>query len=331
MSEWRWSAGTARGPGGSRNFKLWMPKTRETNSAWPLVMLLHGCTHDAQDMAEISGMNDVAEANGFLTVYPEQSRLANLLKCWNWFDPKHQTRDAGEPSILAAVVEQVRSTQNIDAERVYLVGVSAGGAMASILAATYPELFAAVAIFAGAEFKAATSVSEGFAVMERGGPDPVRQGQLAFEAMSSGLARKKRRRMPVIVFHGTVDTRVNIVNADQAIAQWSKTNACLAAEHSENRFALTEEIVSGEAPNGYAYRKHIYREPDASLLMEKWLVQGLGHAWSGSPRASKYGDPQGPNASAEIWRFFCEAGSDRASSLTSSNSGQQEVSGETAK
>ena len=113
--------------------------------------------------------------------------------------------------------------------------------MASILAATYPELFAAVAIFAGAEFKAATSVSEGFAVMERGGPDPVQQGQLAFEAMSSGLARKKRRRMPVIVFHGTVDTRVNIVNADQAIAQWSKTNACLAAEHSEKRVCPDRE------------------------------------------------------------------------------------------
>ena len=123
--------------------------------------------------------------------------------------------------------------------------------------------------------------------MERGGPDPVRQGQLAFEAMSSGLARKKRRRMPVIVFHGTADTRVNIVNADQVIAQWSKTNACLAAEHSENGFALTEEIVSGEASNGYAYRKHIYRESDARLLMEKWLVQGLGHAWSGSPRGEQ--------------------------------------------
>ena len=331
MSEWRWSAGTARGPGGSRNFKLWMPKTRERNSAWPLVMLLHGCTHNAQDLAEISGMNDVAEANGFLTVYPEQSRLANLLKCWNWFDPMHQTRDGGEPSILAAVVEQVRSTQNIDAERVYLVGVSAGGAMASILAATYPELFAAVAIFAGAEFKAASSVSEGFAVMERGGPDPVQQGQLAFEAMSSGLARKKRRRMPVIVFHGTVDTRVNIVNADQVIAQWSKTNACLAAEHSEKGFALSEEIVPSAAPNGYAYRRHMYKEPDSSLLMEKWLVQGLGHAWSGSPKASKYGDPQGPNASGEIWRFFCEVGSDRESSLESRSSGQQEVSGETAK
>ena len=115
-------------------------------------MMLHGCTHDAEDMAQISGMNEVAEVNQFLVVYPEQSRLANLMKCWNWFDPKHQARDAGEPSILAATVDKVRSTHNVDADRVYVVGVSAGGAMASILGATYPDLFAAIAVFAGAEF-----------------------------------------------------------------------------------------------------------------------------------------------------------------------------------
>src|SRR5208337_1324481 len=206
MTEKGWIEGTARAAGGSRDFKLWVPASSEKGHASPLILVLHGCTHDAKDMEEISGMNKLAESNRFLVAYPEQSRLANLMKCWNWFLPKHQARDAGEPSILAAVVEQVCSTHHVNCDRIYLVGVSAGGAMASILAATYPELFAAVAVFAGAEFKAATSVTEGFAAMERGGPDPVRQGQLAFEAMSSGLARKKRRRMPVIVFHGTADT-----------------------------------------------------------------------------------------------------------------------------
>jgi poly(hydroxyalkanoate) depolymerase family esterase len=307
----KWIAGSARAAGGSRNFKLWVPATLEgsleTGRAWPLVMLLHGCTHDAEDMAEISGMNEVAETNQFLVVYPEQSRLANLLKCWNWFHPKHQTRDAGEPSILAAVVDQVRSTHNVDPERVYVAGVSAGGAMASILAATYPDLFAAVGVFAGAEFKAATSTSEALAALQHGGPDPVRQGQLAFDAMRGVLAGKNRRRMPLIVLHGTLDDRVSLVNADQTIAQWSKTNACLAAERAENGFALTEKIIEGKVPDGYAYHRHIYVEADARLLMEKWLVQGLGHAWSGSPKPSRYGDPKGPNASAEIWRFFCEA------------------------
>ncbi len=326
MAQEGWISGTARAAGGPRNYKLYVPASLEKGKASPLVMMLHGCTHDAEDTAEISGMNDVAEVSRFLVVYPEQSRLANLMKCWNWFDPKHQARDAGEPSILAAVVDQVRSTHNVDPDRVYVAGVSAGGAMASILGATYPDLFAAIAVFAGTEFKAATSVSGGFAAMAHGGPDPVQQGQLAFEAMRGGLARKKRRRMPVIVFHGTADTRVSLVNAEQAIAQWSKTNARLAAEHSESGFALTEKVIGGQVPDGYAYRKHVYVEADARLLMEKWLVQGLGHAWSGSPKPSKYGDPKGPNASAEIWRFFCETGSNSTASLSSPDSSHRESS-----
>ena len=314
MADRGWTAGSARASGGSRNFKLWVPATLNKGRAAPLVLLLHGCTHDAAETAEISGMNEVADANGFLVAYPEQSRLANLLKCWNWFDPKHQTRDAGEPSILAAVVDQVCSTHNVDPDRVYVAGVSAGGAMACILAATYPDLFAAAAILAGAEFKAAISMSEGLAAMKRGGPDPARQGQLAFEAMRAGLRKKDKRRMPVIVFHGTADTRVNPVNADQTVAQWSKTNACLAAEQAEDGFALTENVTRGEVPGGYAYQKHSYVEANARLLMEKWLVDGLGHAWPGSPQPSKYADPKGPNASAEIWRFFCEAGSNSMAS-----------------
>lgn len=324
MAERGWIAGTARTVGGLRNFKLWIPETLENGGARPLVMMLHGCTHDAEDTAEISAMNEVAEANHFLVVYPEQSRRANLLKCWNWFNPKHQTRAAGEPLILAAVVDKVCSTQNVDRDRVYIAGVSAGGAMASILAATYPDLFAAVAIFAGAEFKAASSLSEAITAMKQGGPDPVRQGELAFEAMRVGLARKKRLRMPVIVFHGTADTRVNPVNADQVIAQWGKTNACLATEHLETGLVLTESVVNSEASEDYAYRKHIYAET-GGLLMEKWMVQGLGHAWSGSPKPSTYGDPKGPNASAEIWRFFCEAGSKSASSSSPPRSSDQEM------
>jgi len=315
-----WTAGIVRAAGGSRNFKLWIPTTLESGQPWPLLMLLHGCRLDAEHMAAISGMNDVAEANRFLVVYPEQSRRANLLRCWNWFRPEHQERGAGEPSILAAVVGQIRSTYNVDPDRFYVAGVSAGAAMATILAATYPDLFTPLAVSAGAEFKAASSASEGFAVMKRGGPDPTRQGQLAFEVMRSGLAQTKRQRMPVIVFHGTADDRVALVNSDQVIAQWCKTNACLAVEHAETGFSLTESVISSQVPGGYAYQKHIYVEHGSRLLMEKWLVRGLGHAWSGSPKPSKYGDPKGPNASAEIWRFFCAAGLNSTASLSTPGS-----------
>jgi len=321
--------GTARAVGGSRHFKLWIPSTHESERPRPLLMLLHGCTHDAAHMAEISGMNHVAEANHFLVVYPEQTRRVNLMKCWRWFHPGHQTRDAGEPSILAAVVDQVRSTHPVDPDRVYVAGISAGGAMAAILAAAYPDLFAAVAVSAGVEFQAATSLSEGIATTKRGGPDPILQGQLAFEAMRIGLSRKKKRRMPAVIFHGTADTRVSPINAEQAIAQWGKTNACLAAEDSENGFFLTEKVVGGKVPDGYAYQRHLYVEADSRLLMEKWLIHGLGHAWSGSPQPSKYGDPKGPNASAEIWRFFCETAT-HATACVSPPNPVQTKSSETA-
>jgi poly(hydroxyalkanoate) depolymerase family esterase len=307
MTERGWIAGSAHVAAGARNFKLWSPAALEQGRAFPLVVMLHGCTHDAMEMARISGMNELADARRFLVLYPEQSRRANLLRCWKWFHPRHQARDAGEPSILAAVVRQVCSAHPVDPERIYLAGVSAGGAMVSILAATYPELFAAAAICAGAEFKAAASMSEAFTVMKRGGPDPEQQGQLAFDAMRAGLACKQRRRMPVIVFQGTADPYVHMVNAGQVIAQWTATNARLAASLGERSLAVTEEVTAGQVPGGHAYQRHIFVEKDGRLLLEEWVVKGLGHAWSGSPQRSRYGDPRGPNASAEIWRFFSEA------------------------
>lgn len=309
MAEQRWITGSAHAEGGSRHYKLWVPATLDKAAAAPLLLFLHGCTHGPDEMAEISGMNAVAEANRFLVAYPEQTRFANLLKCWNWFNPKHQSRNNGEPSILAAIVAQVCIDQKVDPDRIFVAGVSAGGAMAVIAAATYPDLFGGIAVVAGGEFKAATGVTEALSVLKHGGPDPARQGQAAFEAMRDGLARRNPRRMPVIVFHGTEDDKVNPIHADQVIAQWSKTNACLAAHHGENGFSLSDKIVDGRVPQGHSYQQHVYTDQAGRLLMEKWIVEGLGHAWPGSPHAGAYADPKGPNASAEIWRFFTDAGS----------------------
>lgn len=312
MTKQQWIIGSARAAGGARNYKLWVPASLNQDEPVPLLVVLHGCTHNADDMAEISGINHVAETNRFLVVYPEQSFLSNMMKCWNWFDPKHQSRDAGEPSILAAIVEQVRSIRPVDADRTYVAGVSAGGAMAVIAAATYPDLFAGLAVSAGGEFKAATSVLEGLKIMKQGGPDPAQQGRAAFDAMKPGLERKTRRRMPVIVFHGTADDRVAPLNAEQIIAQWSTTNACLAAHNGEKDFAVFENSIDGQVPGGRSYRRRDYHDQTGALLMESWLVEGMGHAWSGSPIEHTYGDPKGPNASEEIWRFFATTTNSRS-------------------
>lgn len=268
-------------------------------------MMLHGCTQNVEDLAAISGMNAVADREGFLVVYPEQSRRANFLKCWNWFEAHHQARGAGEPAILAGIVKEIQNSYNIDADRIFVVGVSAGGAMAVVMGATYPDLFSAIGVFAGVEFKAATSRASAFGLLRHGGPDPVRQGRLAFEAMSAGLRERPKARMPVIVFQGSNDHRVPRGAADQVIAQWTETNACMASS-GKQADPLVEQVTEGSVTNGYSFTKRTYSDP-YGLLMEKWMVDGLGHAWSGSPRPSRYGDPKGPKASEEIWRFFRES------------------------
>jgi len=298
-----WTSATIRTNFGSRQYKLWIPAEHDMQAPVPLVMMLHGCTQQSEDFAAISGMNTLADRERFLVVYPEQSRRANFLKCWNWFEAHHQARGAGEPAILAGIIREIQNSRNIDADRIFVVGVSAGGGMAIVMAATYPDLFSAIGVFAGVEFKAATSRASAFGLLRHGGPDPVRQGQLAFEAMRPGLREKARRRMPVIVFQGSNDHRVPRGAADQVIAQWAETNACMAATGGRRADPLAEQVTEGSVTNGYTFTKRTYSDLHG-LLMEKWVVHGLGHAWSGSPQPSRYGDPGGPKASEEIWRFF---------------------------
>jgi poly(hydroxyalkanoate) depolymerase family esterase len=308
-----WVSGSVSTSAGSRNYALWVPaayQNRDKHKAWPLVMMLHGCMQTPQDLAAISGMNAVAEKNNFLVVYPEQTKEANPLRCWNWFDAKDQTRSSGEPALLAATIHQVASTHKIDATRVYVAGISAGAAMAIVMGATYPDLFSGVGIIAGLAFKSATNVERGLGAMKQGGPDPKQLGRLAFEAMSNsgGSSGKVARRLPVIVFHGDADPYVSLVNADQVIVQWATTNDYLD-DGKDNNSVKSEPFrtIEGAVSGGHSYVRSVYVDRAGRLLMEKWIVKGLGHAWSGSPTAAPFADPKGPNASEEMWRFFCES------------------------
>lgn len=305
-----WVSGSVSNASGARNYALWVPsayQNRDKRKPWQLVMMLHGCMQKPEDLAAISGMNLVADKYNFLVVYPEQTKEANPLRCWNWFDPKHQERNSGEPSLLAAIVQQVGSTHNVDGRRVYVAGISAGAAMAVVMGATYPDLFSGVGVMAGLAFKAGTTVETGLAAMKQGGPDPKQLGLLAFKAKGDNVRRKSLRSMPVIVFHGDADPYLNPVNADQVIAQWAKTNDYLD-DGKDNESVKPEpaRTFEGSVPAGHSFIRYVYGDRSGRLLMEKWIVKGLGHAWSGSPAAAPFADPNGPDASAEMWRFFGE-------------------------
>ncbi|WP_081424591.1 PHB depolymerase family esterase [Deinococcus soli (ex Cha et al. 2016)] len=289
------TTGSATGAGVTRAYTLYTPAAG-AGAARPLVVMLHGCTQSPADFAAGTRMNDLADTQGFLVVYPEQPSSANQNRCWNWFDPAHQARGQGEPAAIRAVVDAVKGRVNVDAARVYVAGLSAGAAMSVIMGATYPDVFSGVGVASGLEFRAATSSSAAFTAMNSGGPNPDVQGTAAYNAMGTF-----KRTVRTIVFHGSSDYTVYPVNGDQVAAQWVQTND-LADDGQDNGSRSTAQVTtrSGTVSGGRAYSVKTF----AGGVVEQWSVTGMGHAWSGGSTAGSYTDPKGPDASAELWRFF---------------------------
>jgi poly(hydroxyalkanoate) depolymerase family esterase len=285
---------------GTRDYRLYVPSGYQGQDSVPLIVMLHGCRQDAEDFAAGTQMNVLAEREGFFVLYPEQRLGTNLLNCWNWFEPSNQERGSGEPSIIAGVTERVITQYNIDMDRVYVVGISAGGAMTTIMGATYPDLYSAIGVHSGLEYKAADNSWAAQAAQRDGGPDPDKQGYSAFLS-----AREEARVLPTIVFHGEEDEEVDVVNAHQTLSQWAQTND-YSHDGSDND-GITDEpadILRGQAPEGYHYVRYVYENPEGDAVMEKWIIEGLGHAWSGGDFEGSYTDPEGPDASEKMVRFF---------------------------
>ncbi len=285
---------------GDRSYKLFVPKSIAPGKAAPLVVMLHGCTQDPDQFATGTRMNLLAEKEGFLVLYPDQPRSAHAFKCWNWFSPSNQVRGKGEPAAIVGMVEQVAKKHFVDRGAVFATGISAGGAMTAVLGAAYPDVFAAIGVASGLEYGAASSEMEGRKAMSAGGPDPAVAGRKAFEAAGANA-----RLVPTIVFHGADDHIVAPVNADQAVGQWAQTNDLAAdGKDDDSLDALPDGKEEGQAPNGKRYTRWFFKDKAGRVMLQKVVVSGMGHAWSGGDAAGSYTDPQGPDASGLTWEFF---------------------------
>jgi poly(hydroxyalkanoate) depolymerase family esterase len=263
---------------GQRTYKLFTPSSY-VGEPMPLVVMLHGCTQTPDDFAAGTQMNALGEELGFLVAYPLQSSSANANGCWNWFKSFDQQKDKGEPALLAGITREIMVDRAVDVSRVYVAGLSAGGAMAAILGMTYPELFAAIGVHSGLPCGAATDVVSAFAVMKRG-------------AKSVAIARSAQA-VPTIVFHGERDQTVNPANADAVLEQFNLSSA---------QYQTTSENSS----KGMRYSKSVHLTDSGKPMFEKWLVNGAGHAWSGGSARGSYTEPRGPDASREMVRFFLQ-------------------------
>jgi poly(hydroxyalkanoate) depolymerase family esterase len=281
---------------GARAYKLYVPAS-PSQAPRPLVVMLHGCTQSADDFATGTQMNRLADEHGFLVVYPEQSAQANMSRCWNWFQPQDQLRDAGEPSLIAGIVREVAARHGADLHRVYVAGLSAGAAMAVVLGETYPDLFAGVGVHSGLPYGAAHDIPSAMAAMKGG-----RSG-LPGVQVSPGVAawapKKAVRAVPTIIFHGDRDHTVQQTNASQVALQ-----ATQAHQTAPGAPALTTDVQGGTASGGRRYSRTVHADSTGQARIEVWTIHGAGHAWSGGDARGSYTDCTGPDASAEMVRFF---------------------------
>ena len=270
---------------GSRAYKLYIP-SRYRDERRPLIVMLHGCTQSPDDFAAGTRMNFAAEEHTCFVVYPEQAVAANSSKCWNWFNSRDQKRGQGEPSLIAGITRQVMADYKIDPHRIYIAGLSAGGAAAAVAGDAYPDLYAAVGVHSGLACGVARDLPSAFAAM---------RGE------HSGREHKRRRHpgevpknLPTIVFHGDRDATVHPRNGAEVIARASASGD------------LQTSVEHGSVPTGHTYTRSIQRDASGRGVLEQWVVHGAGHAWSGGSPAGSFTDPKGPNATKEMLRFFLE-------------------------
>ncbi|MEA4813767.1 MAG: PHB depolymerase family esterase, partial [Oscillospiraceae bacterium] len=285
-----------------RNYKVYIPSSYVSGTSVPLMVMLHGGTQDPTVFATGTQMNALAEEEDFIVLYPEQPSSANSSKCWNWFLPEDQSRGSGEPALIVGMVNQIKSQYSIDNSRVFVAGLSAGAAMSVILGAAYPDVFSGIGVASGLEYKAATDMIGAFSAMSSGGPAPATQGQLAYNAMGSYAST-----VPVIVFQGSSDYTVYPVNGNQVLSQWAKTNDLAddgSANGSIDDTADATYTGTADVANGKNYTRYVYNDSNNNIIMEKYIVTGMGHAWSGGSSSGSYTDPTGPDCSLIMYNFF---------------------------
>ena len=263
---------------GKLDYLLYVPTSFDGPA--PLIVMLHGCTQTAEDFARGTQMNALADELGFIVAYPEQAQSANPQKCWNWFRPGDQLNGRGEPALIAGIARAIIQNHEVDPARVYVAGLSAGGAAASIMACAYPDMFAAAGIHSGLSCGSANSLPSALAAM---------QGQ------SKAGTRGKGRYVPLITFHGDRDSTVHPSNSKRIHDVWANAPELQELRQVEER---------GTTAGGRTYRNRALADASGRTFAESWEITGAGHAWSGGSSTGSYTDSAGPDATREMVRFF---------------------------
>jgi poly(hydroxyalkanoate) depolymerase family esterase len=277
-----------------RSYDVYLPAGLRRRSRVPMVMLLHGCKQTPAEFVEATRFTTVADRNGFVLVLPRQDARHHSQRCWRWYESAHQHRGSGEPAALAAVARQVAAEENrwrIDPLRVYVAGLSAGGGMALVLAAEYPDMFAAVGVHSGPAYRSA--IHGGQALSAMGGRTLVPLPGRSDPAMA-----------PLIVIQGGDDDVVRPTNGDRVADQWLTFRSSASGGEKDPGRIGRSRTDHGRSADGREYTRVRWYTAKRVRVLEYWLIEGLGHAWSGGRAGGSFSDPAGPRAATLMWTFF---------------------------
>ncbi len=266
---------------GTLHYRLFVPSAYH-GQALPLIVMLHGCKQDADAFATGTRMNLHAERFGYFVLYPSQARFANSGKCWNWYKTINQSRDSGEPSLIAGITRQVMKSVVVAPGKVYIAGLSSGASMAYIVGTAYPEIFSAIGVHSGLLFRGVRSLFSAIAAMKQGS---------AVGAWPEAHGVNSLATVPLIVFHGDKDNVVDSKNASELV------------KYHQIGHQL-HEVKQEKSAEGHDYTRTLFKEGNGRIFVEQWMIHGAGHAWSGGNPEGSYTDPVGPNATEEMLRFF---------------------------
>lgn len=292
-----WISDSYSSAAGTRAFQIYVPEGYTSGERRPLLVGIHGCTETAAEFAGLTRIAQLADAQRLLVLLPSQSSSANASLCWNWFLPANQKREQGEPSLIRGMIERVRASYDVDPSRIYVYGVSSGGYTAATMLSCYSDVFAAGMVASGGMYEAAGDVFSGaLAALYGSLRDPKVVGEDAYRCSGSIHPRI----VPVLVFHGSDDSIVAPLSGRQVVDQFVQLND-LGDDGIANGsvpaapLAIHEESVAGGL--SYTWREY-------GTMIRYYVVNGMGHAWSGGDPRYQYAEPRGPDETAILWQFL---------------------------
>ncbi|WP_205695483.1 PHB depolymerase family esterase [Conexibacter sp. SYSU D00693] len=294
------TSGSVTSDGARYDYLRYVPSTYRPGTKAPLLVSVHGCQTTADAEMRSTLWNRVAEREGFVVLYPDVDVVGRLLpgplnQCWKFFSPTTYARGGGDPDAIAQMTRRVVGELDIDRERVYAVGTSAGGLMTSVLASTYAEMFAAVGLVETAGFLDGPCFTTGIGI-------PV---QLSAQLARAGMGGRARV-VPVIGIGGTADLAFPPTCIAKAVEQGLRTSNLVLGASQTGPISLRPATVSHERkPGGRSYTVSRFQDPAGCLVAERWIIDGLAHSWPGGTTDRKYNtDPKAPDGSEAIWPFL---------------------------